>query len=162
MRLMADNGAADGRDDDVVPGSAASSDQMSEQGEAPQLAPAPDAAPREEVADPPQQAPPVKKKRVKPMIDLDEHIRAAQQAMKAARKQVLQARAAAKLEKRKKQRLMRKASALNVDDLERIAVLKRCALLTQTPTPGNEANASSSCGSASSAGASTRPEDLRS
>ena len=73
----------------------------------------------------------MKKKRIKPMIDLDEDIREAQQAMKAARKQVQQARAQAKLEKRKKQRLMRKASALNVDDLERIAVLKRCALMPE-------------------------------
>jgi len=71
----------------------------------------------------------LKTKRARPMIDLDEHIRKAQDAIKQARKQVQTARMQAKLEKRKKQRLMRKASALNVEDLERIAVLKRCGLI---------------------------------
>ena len=161
VKAMADNGTTDGRGEGMEPGTGSSSEQVSEQGEGSQEAPAPDAKPREADADPPQQAPPVKKRRVKPTIDLDEHIRAAQEAMKAARKQVQQARAAAKLEKRKKQRLVRKASALNVDDLERIAVLKRCALLMTPPAPGSEASAASSRASASSTGSSNRADELQ-
>ena len=156
---MGDNRAADGRDDDVVPGSAASSDQISDQGEAPQVAPEPEAESGEGVIDPRHRVPAVKQKRVKPLIDLDEHIRDAQQAMKAARKQVLQARAQAKLEKRKKQRLMRKASALNVDDLERIAVLKRCALMPETTSADSKAAASSCSGSGPSAAAPARNQE---
>ena len=79
-----------------------------------------------------------KTKRVKPVIDLDDHIRKAQDAIKLARKQVQQARVQAKLEKRKKQRLLRKASNLNVEDLERIAVLKRCSSLMASQSASAE------------------------
>ena len=88
-----------------------------------------------------------KAKRVKPIIDLDDHISKAQEATKMARKQVQQARAQAKLEKRKKQRLLRKASTLNVEDLERIAVLKRCGLIHEL------CNASAGSGHAASSDA---------
>ena len=71
-------------------------------------------------------------RRPKPIIDLDDHIRKARDAIKLARKQVQQARVQAKLEKRKKQRLLRKASTLNLEDLERIAVLKRCGLVVSS------------------------------
>ena len=71
----------------------------------------------------------LKTRRARPIIDLDEHVRKAEDPIKQARKQVQTARMHAKLEKRKKQRLMRKASSLNVDDLERIAVLNRCGLI---------------------------------
>ena len=82
------------------------------------------------------------KGRAKPSIDLDDHIRKAQEAIKSARRQVQAARVRAKNEKRKKQRLMKKASNLNVEDLERIAVLKRCGLVMA------EANASTGSTSA--------------
>ena len=58
-----------------------------------------------------------------------------------ARKQVQQARVQAKLEKRKKQRLVRKASSLNVEDLERIAVLKRCGLASASAPSDGSAHA---------------------
>ena len=81
---------------------------------------------------------PSRKRRQKPVIDLDDHIRKAQEAIKMARKQVQQARVQAKLEKRKKQRLVRKASSLNIEDLERIAVLKRCGLASASaPSSGS-------------------------
>ena len=48
--------------------------------------------------------------------------------MKAAEKSVAKARAAAKQEKRKKTRMLKKASNLSATDLERIAVLKRTGL----------------------------------
>lgn len=160
-QAIAIHGSTDSQEEGMEKGKGDSSEQVSEQGDGGQEAPAPDATPRDKGEDPPQKAPPVKKRLVKPTIDLDEHIRAAQQAMKAARKQVQQARAAAKLEKRKKQRLVRKASALNVDDLERIAVLKRCALLMTPPAPGSEASAASSRASASSAGSSNRADELQ-
>ena len=106
---------------------------------------APTAQPTQAVAAPLATGPnPPKRRRQKPVIDLDDHIRKAQEAIKVARKQVQQARVQAKLEKRKKQRLVRKASNLNVEDLERIAVLKRCGLMTsQTPAAAGETPASS-------------------
>ena len=79
-----------------------------------------------------------KTKRVRPMIDLDDHIRKAQDAIKQARKQVQTARMQAKLEKRKNTRLMRKASSLNIEDLERISVLKRCGLIQAAAAPHSE------------------------
>ena len=48
--------------------------------------------------------------------------------MKAAQKSVAKARAAAKQEKRKKTRLLKKASNLSATDLEQIAVLKPTGL----------------------------------
>ena len=99
-------------------------------------------------APPPAGPKPSKKRRHKPVIDLDDHIRKAQEAIKMARKQVQQARGQAKLEKRKKQRLVRKASSLNVEDLERIAVLKRCGLASASAPSGGSAPAVSSAAAA--------------
>ena len=67
-------------------------------------------------------------RRQRPRIDLDESIAAARDAMKQAKKDMVEARRINKNEKRKKQRLLRKAAALSSEDLERIAVLKRCGL----------------------------------
>ena len=67
-----------------------------------------------------------KKRAKKPAIDLDAAIRDAATAMKAAQKKVQEAKTQAKNERRKKQRLLKKAASLNAEDLERIAVLKRC------------------------------------
>ena len=64
----------------------------------------------------------------RPRIDLDDAIARAQQAMKEAQKSVADARRQGRNERRKKQRLLKKASGLSADDLERIAVLKRCGL----------------------------------
>ena len=72
-----------------------------------------------------------KKGRAKrPRIDLDDSISQAKQAMKAAQKTVAEARKVGRNERRKKQRLLKKAIGLSADDLERIAVLKRCGLDT--------------------------------
>ena len=87
---------------------------------------------------------PGRKRPRKPVIDLDDHIRMAQEAIKSARKQVQQARVQAKLEKRRKQRLVRKASNLNVEDLERIADLKRCGLVAAAAPSQASDSASSS------------------
>ena len=64
----------------------------------------------------------------KPPIDIDTRIAAARQMMKAAQKQVAAARSQARNERRKKQRLVKKAATLTPEDLERIAVLKRCGV----------------------------------
>lgn len=74
---------------------------------------------------PPKKAAPRKRK---PPIDIDTHIAAARQAMKEAQKQVAAARSQARNERRKKQRLVKKAATLTAEDLERIAVLKRCGV----------------------------------
>ena len=71
---------------------------------------------------------PKRKRKELPRIDLDRSIEEAKEAMKKASKAMLDARAAAKNERRKKARLLKKAAALSPADLERIAVLKRCGL----------------------------------
>ena len=110
-------------------------------------------------APPPHAGPKQTKKRhQKPVIDLDDHIRKAQEAIKMARKQVQQARVQAKLEKRKKQRLVRKASSLNIEDLERIAVLKRCGLASASAASSGSAPAVSSAVAAQPESASNRQE----
>ena len=68
------------------------------------------------------------KRQRKAPIDIDEHIATARQKMKEAQKMVLAAKAQARNEKRKKQRLMKKASTLTSEDLERIAVWKRSGI----------------------------------
>lgn len=73
---------------------------------------------------------PGKKRPKRPRIDLDDSISKAKQAMKAAQKSVAEARKVGRNERRKKQRLLKKAIGLSADDLERIAVLKRCGLDT--------------------------------
>ena len=64
----------------------------------------------------------------RPRIDLDDSIAQARAAMHKAKKDVAEARRLARNERRKKQRLVKKAGSLSADDLERIAVLKRCGL----------------------------------
>ena len=104
----------------------------------------------------------------KPRIDLDGSIANARAAMLKAQKEVSEARRIGRNERRKKQRLVKKASGLSPDDLERIAVLKRCGLggPGMAHEPPTFAPASSSAGSAqpSSAGslaASEHPDDVQ-
>jgi len=70
-----------------------------------------------------------RRKRAKaPKIDIDALIAQHMANMKNAKKLEAEAKKMVRNEKRKKQRLMKKASSLTPDDLERIAVLKRCGL----------------------------------
>lgn len=75
---------------------------------------------------------------------------------KKAAKVVQDAKTNARNQRRKKQRLMKKAQTLSADDLERIALLKRVGLWN--PEKGleavedAEAKPESACGSAASAG----------
>ena len=126
------------------------------------LAPlAPIEEPTQAVAAPrPTRPKPTKKRREKPVIDLDDHIRKAQEAIKIARKQVQQARVQAKLEKRKKQRLVRRPSSPNVEDLERIAVLKRCGLASSSAPTGGSVAAASSAATAQPSSASNHQEQV--
>lgn len=72
--------------------------------------------------------PPPRKRQRAPKIDIDAAIAKHMEEVKKATKLVMDARRAAKNEKRRKARLMKKASTLTAEDLERIAVLKRCGL----------------------------------
>ena len=100
---------------------------------------------------------PAKTKRArKPDIDLDAAIRDAATAMKAAQKKVQEAKTQAKNERRKKQRLLKKAATLNAEDLERIAVLKRCGWLVTSSGGSATGDAASGC-SASEAASSEAP-----
>lgn len=69
-----------------------------------------------------------KKRQRKAPIDIDEHIETARAKMKEAQKMVTAAKTQARNEKRKKQRLVKKAATLTSEDLERIAVWKRSGL----------------------------------
>ena len=63
-----------------------------------------------------------------PKIDIDAFIVQHMVNVKNAKKLEAEAKKMVRNERRKKQRLMKKASSLTPDDLERIAVLKRCGL----------------------------------
>ena len=84
------------------------------------------------VASSPQGAPGtavvVRKRRRAARIDLDDRISSASKNMKLAQKQMGKARAEARNERRKKQRLVRKAATLSTEDLHRMAELKRGGL----------------------------------
>ena len=88
------------------------------------------------VEDPPAVAPPAEAKAKgrprarpqRPRIDLDEQISQANQLAQVTKKMLNAARSAQRNQKRQKQRLIRKAGKLSAQDLERIAVLKRCGL----------------------------------
>ena len=64
----------------------------------------------------------------RPRIDLDEQIAHANKLAEVSKKMLLAAKSAQKTQKKQKQRLIRKAGKLSAEDLERIAVLKRCGL----------------------------------
>jgi hypothetical protein len=76
-------------------------------------------------------------RRIMPRLDLDESIAAAREAIKQAKKDMMEARRVNKNEKRQKKRLLRKAAQLSSEDLERIAVLKRCELETKDAQGAN-------------------------
>ena len=73
------------------------------------------------------------KRRRRPTIDIDDCIYQAREQLKKAKKIVAAAKAEARNERRRKQRVVKKAASLSLEDLERIAVLKRCGLQTDAP-----------------------------
>ena len=73
-------------------------------------------------------APPRRPRQKAPTIDIDAQIYAAAQQIRAASIAMSAAKRMARNEKRKKQRLSKKAQGLSVEDLERLAVIKRCGL----------------------------------
>jgi hypothetical protein len=75
----------------------------------------------------------MRKRSKKPHIDYDAKIAEASTLIKNMSKAVTAAKSAQRNERRKKQRLLKKAACLSPDDLERIAVLKRCGLWTGQP-----------------------------
>ena len=74
-----------------------------------------------------------RKRAKKPDIDYDARIQEAAAAIKEMSKAMAAAKSAQRNERRKKQRLLKKAACLSPEDLERIAVLKRCGLWTSEP-----------------------------
>ena len=69
-----------------------------------------------------------RKRAKRPDLDYDAKIKEAARNIKEMGKAMAAAKSAQKNERRKKQRLVKKASTLSPEDLERIAVLKRCGL----------------------------------
>ena len=104
---------------------------------------------------PPSGPLPAARQRVpRPKIDLDESIRLAKERVECAKKAISEARTQARNDRRKKARLVKKASALSDADLDRIKVLKRCGLsLPHDDEPDCRRSAASGSGSAGSAAA---------
>ena len=73
-------------------------------------------------------ASPQSKKASRPKIDLDEEIRRANDVAAMSRKMLQAAKNVSRNNRKAKQRLIKKAGKLSPEDLERIAVLKRCGL----------------------------------
>ena len=73
-------------------------------------------------------ASPKSKRAARPKIDLDDEIRRANELAVASRKMLAAAKNTSRNNKKAKQRLIKKAGKLSPEDLERIAVLKRCGL----------------------------------
>ena len=86
----------------------------------------------------------------RPDIDLDSSMRRAREEVKKAAAEVARHRAQIRIDKKKKQRLVKKAGSLSAQDLERIAVMKRCGLWSHQDTQLNTSGAETSAGSASS------------
>lgn len=127
--------------------------------------PAPVAAAAAALAAAPAETPSPRKRRQTPKIDIDAAIARHMAEVKEAAKLVHEARKHARNEKRKKQRLMKKAASLTPEDLERIAVLKRCGLwqpsVDAAEAPLAEGGAEVASGSSSgSPAANTEPPAL--
>ena len=71
------------------------------------------------------------KRTAKPKIDLDDEIRRANDLAAMSRKMLSAAKNVSRNTKKAKQRLIKKAGKLSPEDLERIAVLKRCGLFEE-------------------------------
>ena len=70
----------------------------------------------------------------RPTIDLDSSIEAAKQAARDASKALALARSEARANRKRRARLLNKAATLSVEDLDRIAVLKRTGRHAPTET----------------------------
>ena len=79
------------------------------------------------------------KKAAKPKIDLDEEIRRANDLAAMSRKMLSVAKQTSKNNRKAKQRLIKKAGKLSPEDLERIAVLKRCGLFQEEDQDAEDA-----------------------
>jgi hypothetical protein len=79
------------------------------------------------------------KKAARPKIDLDEEIRRANDLAAMSRKMLSVAKQTSKNNRKAKQRLIKKAGKLSPEDLERIAVLKRCGLFQEEDQEAEDA-----------------------
>ena len=94
----------------------------------------------------------------RPQIDLDKEIAEANTLATMSRKLMVAARSIERNNKKSKSRLIRKATKLSAEDLERIAVLKRCGLYSDATDAddGNDADGEEASDAASAASGSTR------
>ena len=78
------------------------------------------------------------KRAAKPKIDLDDEIRRANDLAAMSRKMLSVAKQTSRNNRKAKQRLIKKAGKLSPEDLERIAVLKRCGLYQEEDEDGED------------------------
>ena len=95
----------------------------------------------------------------RPAIDLDQEIEEANMLASMSRKLMQAAKSIEKNNKKSKSRLIRKAGKLSPEDLERIAVLKRCGLYADDGGEEAADAAAEASGEAASSGA-ARPSRL--
>ena len=101
----------------------------------------------------------------RPKIDIDHEIIEANRLAEVTRRMMQAAKAAQRNSRRSKQRLVRKAGKLSAEDLERIAVLKRCGLYAEqedsSTTTAGSSSASGSASCASSPASNPSPVNLK-
>lgn len=104
--------------------------------------PAPNPSTASSGATPSPVVPRRRRRKEHPPIDIDKTIADAREAVKAAQRAMTEARALARNERRKRARLIKKAAQLSPQDLDRLAILKKCGVwdpVSQTRTTGTPA-----------------------
>ena len=103
----------------------------------------------------------------RPQIDLDKEIEEANTLATMSRKLMVAARSIERNNKKCKSRLIRKAGKLSAEDLERIAVLKRCGLYSEAAEAedgnegeGDDASEAASSGSSAARGLEPKKQKL--
>ena len=97
------------------------------------------------------------KARARPELDLDKEISEANLLANMSRKLMNAAKNLERSNKRSKSRLIRKAGKLTAEDLERIAVLKRCGLYAEDDDADDRGDTDSQSAASGSASSSSQP-----
>ena len=108
------------------------------------------------------QASPKSKKKARPQIDLDDEIRRANDLASMSRKMLQAAKNVSRNNRKAKQRLIKEAGKLSPEDLERIAVLKRCGLYQEDADEEEDKASGDEPSKASDKGRSAGPSEAES
>ncbi len=98
----------------------------------------------------------------RPRIDIDDEIEAANKLSAIMKKLSHAAKMAERSSVRSKARLVKKCGKLSAQDMERLAILKRCGLLPEEAKDETASNSAGSSAGSSSAGPASSPEPKKS